>query len=137
MIRVPRRPAARLAWWVPLLALVLLLAACTGGSGGSGSGSGSNGGSGGEKDADAPAASVDVQPAKDTSNVAPAAPVVVTAKDGTLTGVKGAADTGEIQGRFDAGKATWTSAEKLQFGTTYTVTATAANPAGKATTATS
>jgi len=119
-------------WAAGLVAVLALVAGCTGG----GSGDGSRSGGGGSQDQTAPA-TVTVEPAKDATGVAPDDQVVVTAGGGTLTGVKVAGAAGEIKGSLDAGKTTWTSKTPLAFGARYTVTAEAANATGEKTTATS
>jgi lipoprotein-anchoring transpeptidase ErfK/SrfK len=81
---------------------------------------------------------VAIQPAGNAVGVAPGSPVVVRASGGTLTSVtvKGAAGK-QVKGALDGGKTTWTSSDKLAFGATYQVSATAANAGGKTTTAAS
>jgi lipoprotein-anchoring transpeptidase ErfK/SrfK len=135
MIRGPFRFAARRARWVGVVVAALALTvACTGSSGGGErqAGGGAAGG-GGEK-----AVTVAFQPAANASDVAPGPPVVVKAAGGTLGTVRVAsAAGGQLAGRLDAAKTTWTSTDKLAFGTRYRVTATAVDAAGKAATATS
>ncbi|HVQ90146.1 MAG TPA: Ig-like domain-containing protein [Mycobacteriales bacterium] len=124
--------------WLGLLALVLVLvAACTGSSGGA-SAPGSDGGNGGKAGGgDAPAATVAIEPAGNATGVAPGSPVVVKASGGTLSAVTVSGKAGKVKGSLDGAKTTWTSIDKLAFGATYSVTATATNAGGKATNATS
>ena len=126
-----------------LVAVLALVAGCTddgsGGGPGGGPGGESRSGAGGPRQSTAPAApaKVTVRPAANATGVAPGDPVVVTAGGGTLTGVTVAGAAGEIRGTLDAGRTTWTSKTALAFGTRYTVTAEAANAAGKKTSAAS
>jgi lipoprotein-anchoring transpeptidase ErfK/SrfK len=81
---------------------------------------------------------VAIVPAANAAKVAPSEPVVVTATDGTLSTVTVTGAAGKaVSGSLDGAKTTWTSKDKLAFGTTYKVKATATNSAGKATDATS
>jgi lipoprotein-anchoring transpeptidase ErfK/SrfK len=140
MVRAPHRSVPRRAWWALVAAVVLSISACSGGSSSSGnSGQGGNARqNGGNGQADVAAATVQIQPAKGAAGVAPAAPVVVTAGGGTLTSVRVKARSGgTIEGRFDSAKASWRSITKLDFGTTYQVSAVATNSAGKQTTSAS
>jgi lipoprotein-anchoring transpeptidase ErfK/SrfK len=140
MIRAEQRRVRRREAWLGVMALVLVLvAACTGSSGGGGGGgSSAAGGGGGGGGDDAAAATVAIQPAGNAVGVAPGDPVVVKAGGGTLTtvSVTGAAGK-QVHGTLDGAKTTWTSTDKLTFGATYQVSATATNSGGKATTASS
>jgi lipoprotein-anchoring transpeptidase ErfK/SrfK len=121
---------------VGAVGLAMVLAACSGSGSKSAAGGGGAAGQGGAG-ADVKAASVAIVPAAN-AKVAPSEPVVVTAKDGTLTTVTVTGAAGKaIAGSLDGAKTTWTSKDKLAFGTTYKVTAKATNSAGKATDATS
>jgi lipoprotein-anchoring transpeptidase ErfK/SrfK len=122
------------------VALALVLAACSGSGSkpaGAGGGSAGQGGNGAAK-SDVKTASVAIVPAANAAKVAPSEPVVVTATDGTLTTVTVTGAAGKaVSGSLDGAKTTWTSKDKLAFGTTYKVTATATNSAGKTTDASS
>ncbi|GAA3521621.1 Ig-like domain-containing protein [Actinocatenispora rupis] len=109
----------------------MLLAGCNGGSDKAAgkSGSGSDGGGGGKP---VPAATLSITPATGTKKVSPGDHVVVTAAHGTLSSVALTNAAGkEVKGTLSSDKTTWTSAEKLGYGKTYKVAATAANPDGK------
>jgi lipoprotein-anchoring transpeptidase ErfK/SrfK len=135
MIRAEQR--RRSAWLGGMTLVLVLVAACTGSSGGSG-GNGASGGGGGGGGSDGAAAAVAIQPAANAVGVAPGDPVVVKATGGTLTSVSVSGAAGkQVHGTLDGAKATWTSTDKLAFGATYRVAATATNPGGKATTASS
>jgi lipoprotein-anchoring transpeptidase ErfK/SrfK len=83
--------------------------------------------------APAPAAArLDLRPADGDHDVSPMTPVVVSAADGTLNAVTVRNEAGRlVAGRLSADRTRWTSAEPLGYGKTYSVSATAANPAGK------
>jgi lipoprotein-anchoring transpeptidase ErfK/SrfK len=137
------RGSVVLRWVVGLVVVLAAMAGCTSGSG-SGSAAGGAGGkpaAGGGSSADgqpqAEPATVSVLPAADAASVAPADPVTVTAKGGTLTTVSVSGTGGTVKGTLDAAKTTWTSTGDLGFGARYTVTAAATNATGQTTTKTS
>jgi lipoprotein-anchoring transpeptidase ErfK/SrfK len=139
MSRVEHRQVRRRGWWLGLVPVVVLLlaAGCTSSSD-PGSGAAGSGGSGGGGGKDSAPVTVAFQPAANASAVAPGAPVVVKATNGTLNAVTVSAAAGsQVRGSLDAAKATWTSIGKLAFGTAYRVSATATDGAGKQSTATS
>jgi lipoprotein-anchoring transpeptidase ErfK/SrfK len=88
---------------------------------------------------------VTVTPAAGKDGVAPGAPVKVTVAGGTLGTVtvtpKGKASDGvdpvPVSGALDRAARTWTSDRTMTPGTSYTVTVTAADPAGRQSTTTS
>lgn len=81
---------------------------------------------------------VGVAPADKAADVAPGEPVTVTAAGGTITEVVLAgADGKPVAGQLAADGRTWTSAEALGYGKTYTATATAKDAAGRTATAAS
>jgi lipoprotein-anchoring transpeptidase ErfK/SrfK len=147
MIRAEQRGVRRGAW-LGLIALVLVLvAACTGSSNGGGDNAAGSGGSGnsdngggnaaGGNGGDAPEATLAIEPASNSTSVAPGSPVVVKATNGTLTAVTLSSAGKQLKGSLDGAKTTWTSTDKLAFGATYSVKATATNSGGKATDASS
>ncbi|MDX6348826.1 MAG: hypothetical protein QOF84_3616 [Streptomyces sp.] len=124
MKREPR--ATVLAALAVISALVLTLTACSG-SGGSG-GIGGSGGSG----KTSPAAAITVSPASGGRAVAVNRKVTVRATSGTLTAVEVTAPgPGKLRGTLSGDKATWTSADRLSPGVTYTVTASGTASGGK------
>lgn len=81
-----------------------------------------------------PAARIAVSPASGASAVDPAAPVTVTAADGTLRAVTMRNPEGRaVTGRLSTDRRSWTSAEDLGYGKAYRVSALALNTAGKPT----
>jgi lipoprotein-anchoring transpeptidase ErfK/SrfK len=143
MIRAEHHCGHRRGRWLGVIVpLLVLLSACTGsasnGNSGNGNGGNGNGGAGGGGGTDAAPAAVAIQPAANAASVAPSNPVVVKATGGTLTTVAVTGPAGKrVGGALDAAKTSWTSKDKLAFGTAYKVSATATNPAGKATTTSS
>jgi lipoprotein-anchoring transpeptidase ErfK/SrfK len=146
--RLPRRPRLRrpprpraLALPALLLALATITTACTG-SGGSAGGDPRNGKS---PQTTGSSAKVAVTPAAGTSGVSPGAAVKVAVTGGTLRTVTvtpvGDATDGvhpiEVTGALDAARTSWTSNRTMTPGTAYTVTATAADSAGRQTRTTS
>lgn len=84
-----------------------------------------------------PAAAVTV-PAAGAKEVNPAAPVTVSVKNGTVDNVSLRSATGDdVEGALDAQKAVWTSSGQLKFNTTYTLSYTSLDAAGRTATATS
>ena len=114
--------------WAPGLLVVLAAAAgCTGGGSG-----GSDGGGGGSARGQAAPAQLEIEPAADATGVSPGDPVTVTATGGTLGKVEVAAAAGPtVGGRYDADRTTWTTTDRLAFGTRYKVVARATNEAGQ------
>lgn len=83
-----------------------------------------------------PAAVVSVDPPLGATDVDPVTPLQVFAGHGTLTSVSvTAADGTPLDGALDPTGATWTASTDLAYGTTYAVTATAADAAGGPSTA--
>ncbi|MEV5754862.1 Ig-like domain-containing protein [Actinoallomurus sp. NPDC052308] len=108
-------------------ALLTLAAAC------SSSGDASTTG----KSAKAPDAAATITPANGTAKVRPEKGVTVTAASGVLEQVSVQAGAGTVDGVLSADKKSWQTKWTLKPGTEYTVTATAKNANGKATTVTS
>src|SRR5215207_1651630 len=112
-----------------LLLPLLLVAGCSGGGSG---GAGGPLGLGSSTPAattspPAPAARLVVSPRNGTEGYSVLKPIVVTAKDGTLTSVAVRnADGKKVRGTLSADKASWTSAEPLGYDRTYSVNAEAA-----------
>jgi lipoprotein-anchoring transpeptidase ErfK/SrfK len=70
------------------------------------------------------ASSMLINPATNTKNVSPAAPVTVSIANGQLETVSVTnAEGREVKGEFDAAKSTWTNSEELGYNKTYKVTA--------------
>lgn len=104
-----------------LLAAVVLLAAC-GGSDGDGDG---------PEAVATPTASITVSPAPDSKDVAPDAPVTVTAANGKATNVVVKDSAGErVDGEFDEETGTWTAEHRLRVSEHYTVTASGLDARG-------
>jgi len=109
----------------------------TGCSGSSGHWQGSSGG-GGAPQAPVATGVITVTPAANSKDVAPVAPVVVTATEGAkVTAVSVTAGSTTISGTLAADGTTWTSTTALKFNTKYTVKVTGADSAGTAKTSTS
>lgn len=107
----------------------LLIAGCS--SGGSGAGSATT-----STTPPPPPAKVTVAPATNGQDITPDTPITVKADGGKVTDVE--ISGGEhVDGHLSADGLTWTSVGTLNVAQTYTVTATATNRAGKATTASS
>ncbi|WP_127358212.1 Ig-like domain-containing protein [Actinacidiphila soli] len=122
MKREPR--ATVLAATAVISALLLTLTAACSGSGGSG-------GSGGSSKSPA-AATITVSPASGGRAVAVNRKVTVRVTSGTLTAVEVTAPgPGKLRGTLSGDKATWTSADRLAPGVTYTVTASGTASGGK------
>ena len=75
-------------------------------------------------------AEVTVAPVAGAVDVAPDAPVTVTAENGQLRSVEVTGPAGAVAGSLGPDRATWTSTEPLALGTSYTVAATAVDPYG-------
>ena len=82
-------------------------------------------------------ATVTITPANGAAGSRPEQPIVVKASKGRLGNVTVQATGQQVTGAFDKARAQWTSSGTLKPATKYTVTATAKNSGGKATTATS
>ncbi|MHA6762578.1 L,D-transpeptidase [Streptacidiphilus sp. PAMC 29251] len=108
---------------------VLVVAACSGS--GSGSGSGSDSGSGAGSGSGTPKTSkavLTVTPANGAKQVDFTAPVKVAVSSGTLSEVTLTGSDGKpVAGTLSADKLSWTSTGKLGSGTSYKLTATAAD----------
>jgi len=140
MVRAQVGSVGRRARWLGAgVAALALVAACSGSGGQAPAGSGGAGGGGGAGGAgNAASVTVAIQPAANATGVAPGSPVVVKATGGTLSAVRVAGGAGgQVAGSLDAARTTWTSTGRLGYGSTYRVTATAADPAGKTTTTSS
>lgn len=84
-----------------------------------------------------PASAVTV-PIDAAKEVNPAAPVTVTAKNGTLDNVSLRSSTGDdVEGSLKADRTVWTSSGPLAFNATYTLSYTTLDSAGRTTTSTS
>jgi lipoprotein-anchoring transpeptidase ErfK/SrfK len=118
---------------VPGLLVVLAAAAgCTGGGSGDGSGGSDGGGGATASEQQAAPAQVEIEPAADATGVAPGDPVTVTATGGTLGKVEVAAAAGPtVGGKYNADRTSWTTTDRLAFGTRYKVVARATNEAGQ------
>ncbi|HVD27229.1 MAG TPA: Ig-like domain-containing protein, partial [Mycobacteriales bacterium] len=100
---------------------------CTGGGSG-----GSDGGGGGSARGQAAPAQVEIEPAADATGVSPGDPVTVTATGGTLGEIEVASAAGPaVGGRYNADRTSWTTTDRLAFGTRYKVVARATNEAGQ------
>ena len=78
-----------------------------------------------------PAPTVHVTPADGATGVVPAAPITVAASDGTLSGVRLTADSGQvIEGVLSPDGHTWTASAPPDFRHTYHVSGTAGGPGG-------
>lgn len=121
-------------WAAGLLVVLAAAAGCTGGGSG-----GSDGGGGGSATGQRAApVQVEVEPAADATGVAPGDPVTVTATGGTLGKVEVATAAGPaVDGRYNADRTSWTTTDRLAFGTRYEVVARATNEAGQEAVATS
>jgi lipoprotein-anchoring transpeptidase ErfK/SrfK len=128
---------------VAAVLLAALLAGCSGSGGGTTTisqaaneqGGGQPGGSG-EKSAApvVPVARLAVQPANGSQGISPTTPISVVASAGTLTSVAVRNANGkQVRGTLSADRTHWVSAEPLGYAKTYAVSASAVNPAGKAT----
>lgn len=81
---------------------------------------------------------VSISAAAGSVDVSPVVPIKVAVSGGSLNQVSLKNDAGTlVKGVLDADKTSWSSAEPLGYGRTYSVSATAVNPAGKQTTASS
>jgi lipoprotein-anchoring transpeptidase ErfK/SrfK len=81
---------------------------------------------------------VTISAAAGSVNINPVVPIKVAVAGGSLNQVSLKNDTGtSVKGMLGADKTTWSSAEPLGYGRTYSLSATAVNPAGRATTASS
>jgi lipoprotein-anchoring transpeptidase ErfK/SrfK len=128
---MPRRSfdRRRLLTMVGAALPVALVAACTRGKGSGGTG-------GGRLTAVPPA--VTITPTDGAAKVTPVDPVLVKAEHGRLTSVSLTNAAGkQVKGTLSADGLTWTPAEKLGYGKTYSLTATVTNTEGKKTSATS
>lgn len=107
-------------WVVALLAVALLAGACSGHKDKA------------TKPKPADPARIDVAPGANAADVSPARPVTVTASGGALESVAlTKADGTPIQGTLANDKKSWSAAGPLEYGTTYSVSATARNGDGK------
>lgn len=115
----------------------LALAACTTGSPKDGASTDSASPSGSSK-AKAAAATLTASIADGSADLSPATPLTVTAAGGTLDSVTVATSQGvPVEGAIDPATATWTATGPLEYGQSYSVTATATNPDGESTELTS
>ncbi|WP_084965607.1 L,D-transpeptidase [Thermoactinospora rubra] len=80
-----------------------------------------------------PPAALAVFPADKARNVPTEAPVAIAVTHGTLRSVKVRGAAGELAGRLSPDRTRWRSLRTARPGTTYTVTAVAADAAGKTT----
>jgi lipoprotein-anchoring transpeptidase ErfK/SrfK len=78
-----------------------------------------------------PAVVLAVNPANGAKAVNPAAPITVSAQNGSVSTVKLLSSSGAtVSGALNETKSTWTAAAPLGYGRNYTLTATAVNAAG-------
>jgi lipoprotein-anchoring transpeptidase ErfK/SrfK len=102
-----------------LLVLVMLLAACSGGSTGPS----------GRHAPPRPQAQVSILPGGKSTNISPTLPVSVRVTDGVLQQVSLTNPDGKVvAGTLSADRQSWTSAEPLGYGKTYTWSGTAVGP---------
>ena len=81
----------------------------------------------------APAVVISTDPPLGSVDVAPVAPLVVNAGNGTLTSVTVTADDGTpLAGALDPAGRSWVATDEMAHGTSYTVAAAAQGPAGPA-----
>ena len=127
---------------VLVAAVLALVAGCTGGSTEAAGGSGATTSSSSSAPA-APAAQLALSIADGADDVSPAEPLEIDVTDGqlddvTVTDGSGATVAGEVaRAADDPDTSDWTPAEDLAYGTSYTVTATAASAGDQVTTETS
>lgn len=108
-----------------LVAAIALLASCTSDEGGSGSG-------GGPIEKKAPAAKIAFAPKDGATDVSVLEPIKITVNGGELTEATVTNPEGQpVQGAIAEDKKSWSSAEVLGYGKTYSYTATAKNADGK------
>ncbi|MFG1811289.1 Ig-like domain-containing protein [Streptomyces sp. NPDC049040] len=137
-IRIPRIPRPR-ALAVPAVLLALVLGATACDSHDSSAGGDRPPGKGGGATSTAAGPRVTVSPAAGKSGVAPGSPVTVAVAGGTLGAVtvtpQGKSSDGvdpvAVSGALDQAAHTWTSDRTMTPGTSYKVTVTAADAAGK------
>lgn len=130
--RLGRRGAAAL---VAAALSAVLVAGC---GGGSATTSGKTGGDGGGHPKPAPPVTLSLTPDTGTKKVTPIDPVVARAAHGTLTTVDLTNAQGkQVKGKLSKDRTSWAVAEKLGYGKSYTLSATATNPDGKKVTRTS
>jgi lipoprotein-anchoring transpeptidase ErfK/SrfK len=98
---------------------------------GTAAGTGASAGAGGDGGGGVVPAKLTITPAADSKDVAPASQVTVAIENGTLSTVTVAAGGKNLSGKLAEDKRSWTSAGKLAYGQTYTVTVAAADAAGK------
>lgn len=110
-------------------AVLLLTAACSGG----GDRALSGGGGGAKAEPSAP--QITIAPKDGTGKAKPEKGITVKVTNGTFTAVNVAAKGTKVPGEMSADKKSWRSRWTLTPGTSYTVSATAGNPAGKTTNA--
>ena len=80
----------------------------------------------------APVATVTASPALGTATLSPVQPVTISVTKGTITALSVTSPTGaEVKGTLSADKKSWTIAEPLGYGKTYTVAGTATGSDGK------
>ncbi|HEU5156844.1 MAG TPA: Ig-like domain-containing protein [Streptosporangiaceae bacterium] len=109
-------------------AVLMLTSACSGGGGDRSS-------SGAKAEPSAP--QVTITPKDGTGRAKPEKGITIKVANGTLATVNVAAKGKRVPGEMSADKTSWRSRWTLTPGTSYTVSASAGNPAGKTTTATS
>jgi lipoprotein-anchoring transpeptidase ErfK/SrfK len=86
----------------------------------------------------APDATLTFNPANGAAGISPVTPITVTAAGGTIGDVSLKSSTGaDVTGTLSADKLTWTAAAPLGYDHSYTLTASATNLDGKATSQTS
>ena len=122
---------ARAAAALTMAVLVCTVAACS--RGGDAGGGGSQGGIRSEPSAP----EVTITPKDGTGKSKPEKGITVKVANGTLTAVNVVAKGTKVTGEMSADRTSWRSRWTLTPGTTYTVSASAGNPAGKTTDATS
>lgn len=80
-----------------------------------------------------PVAAVTSSPALDATDLSPVQPVTLSVAQGTISALTLTSPTGaEVKGTLSADRTSWTLAEPLGYGKTYTVTGTAMGSDGKA-----
>lgn len=123
MTTAPTRPASRRTPLLVAIAAALALAACSSPSGG-----GDGDGNARPSASPSPRAVVTVAPAANATGVAPATPVVVSVRNGTITAVRVRSANGAdaVEGALAPNGTGWTSKGKLAFGAEYRVEVTTA-----------
>jgi lipoprotein-anchoring transpeptidase ErfK/SrfK len=130
-------PRRRLAAITICAAAGLLATACSGATGSTAGGGGSSHSGGAKPSKSAAPKLVTITPADGSKQVKPGQGITVTADHGKLTNVTVRAAGDPVSGTMNAARTTWHSKWTLAVSTSYTVSASAAEPGGKPVTTTS